>query len=80
MGIGVFAEDGKRIIKFVSNEKIEVISEISVDCNSLWFKSGWDFEFINSFSYSFDGVSFKQAGDKTKLVSNDYRGDYIGFF
>jgi hypothetical protein len=50
------------------------------ECNHIWFKSDWDFDYINIFSYSFDGVNFAAAGDKTKLKGNDYRGDYIGFF
>lgn len=78
--IGVSEEDGKRLIKIISNERIEVVFEIAYSCNIIWFKSDWDFDFISSFSYSLDGVNFKEVGDRTKLVGRDYRGDYIGFF
>jgi len=79
-GIGVSAENGKRIIKLVSDENNEFVSEIKGNSNSVWFKADWDFEFINRFSYSFDGENFKEAGDRRKLIGKDYRGDSIGFF
>lgn len=80
VGIGVSAEDGKRIVKYMTDKITEVICEIPRNCNNIWFKSNWDFEFMNHFSYSLDGVSYREAGDKAKLMGKDYRGDYIGFF
>lgn len=80
VGIGIRSEEEKRFIKIVSNEINEVVSEIPSDCKCIWFKSEWDFEFINSFSYSLDGVSFIKAGGSIRLTGRDYRGDYIGFF
>jgi beta-xylosidase len=80
VSVGVSIEDGKRTIRFMTNEITEVICEMQPECNHIWFKSDWDFDYIHIFSYSFDGVNFAAAGGKTKLEGKDYRGDYIGFF
>lgn len=40
----------------------------------------WNFDFVNSFYYSFDGINYVPAKDNIQLRGNDYRGDYIGFY
>lgn len=79
-GICVSVENGRRYIKIVSNDSRETITEFDASVKTVWFKSTWDFDFVNSFYYSFDGTNYMPAKDNIQLRGNDYRGDYIGFY
>jgi hypothetical protein len=79
-GIGVSVENGKRYIKIVSNNNRGIITEFDASVKIVWFKSAWDFDFVNSFYYSFDGTNYVLGKNNIQLRGNDYRGDYIGFY
>jgi beta-xylosidase len=45
-----------------------------------WFRSTWNQDGISQFSYSLDGLSFVDLGQRYQLAWGDYRGDRIGLF
>ncbi|GAB2560170.1 glycoside hydrolase family 43 protein [Gracilibacillus alcaliphilus] len=79
-GIGISKHIDSTYIKFFSNKKTYRICEINVKDNIILFKSDWNFQYLCNFSYSVDGVDFKELEEGIKLIGNDYMGSYIGFF
>ncbi len=79
-GIGVRLDGEELTLRLVSSEKDEQIAKLSPSIHEIYFRSVWNFDFVNSFYYSTDGESFIPVGDEVTLHGGDYRGDAIGFY
>ncbi len=79
-GIGVALEGRQLSVKLISNERSETVAELPFDTSEIYFRSVWNFDYENQFFYSTDGENYILAGDVSRLVGRDYRGDSIGFY
>ncbi len=80
VGVGVMLDGEKLCVRYVSNDKKETVALLDANVSEIWFKSVWNFDFVNQFYYSTDGEKFIPVGGEMKLVGRDYRGDSIGFY
>jgi beta-xylosidase len=75
---GVKQTDGIRTLVYDNNGKDTTC--IRIVGNSIWLKSIWGYEGINSYAYSTDGKTFIPFGDIYQLTWGNYHGDRIGIF
>lgn len=79
--IGICQLSGKRYINYLDSSGNKSIGkEVPMDLQYIYLKSEWQIDCINSFAYSFDGISYIELGKKAQLVGANYRGDYIGIY
>ena len=51
-----------------------------ISSSILWMRSEIDEHFINTYSYSTDGIKFKTFGGRYNLKWGGFRGDHIGIY
>lgn len=79
-GIGISQQNDHQNLTWFLGHEYQKITVLSNKIEYIWFKSEWNFDFQNQFSYSLDGINYINAGPITQLLGKDYRGDSIGFF
>lgn len=79
--IGIVQENGKRYLRYFTSSGADMRGiEIPSDVTEIYFRSEWDTDCVNYFSYSLDGSAFKYFGQKYQLIGIKYRGDYVGIY
>jgi beta-xylosidase len=68
------------IRKLVYDNNGKDTTGVEINGKSIWLKSTWDYDGINSYAYSLDGKTYNQFGYNYQLTWGNYRGDRIGVF
>lgn len=75
---GVKQENGIKKLFYSYNDTDTIDMDISK--KSIWLRSKWDINGINTYYYSLDGKTYIPFGGESKLTWGSYRGDRIGIF
>jgi len=75
---GVKQTNGIKTLNYNNNGKDS--TGIQISGNTIWLKSIWGYDGINSYAFSTDGMKFIPFGDTYQLSWGSYRGDRIGVF
>jgi beta-xylosidase len=76
---GIKQDNGIKLLIYNHDNKDD-IADITVNQKNIWLQSTWDFNAVNSYSYSLDGKTYIPFGGASKLKWGGYRGDRIGIF
>ncbi len=76
--VGIVQKGGIRRLLF-DNDGLKTQGPV-IARNILWLRSVWNFDGINQFYFSTDGLTFQAFGSPYQLTWGNYRGDRIGIF
>jgi beta-xylosidase len=77
--LGVTQDGTNRVIEY-NNNNSEVMLGPKVEGNTVWIKSVWGLDGKSLYSFSLDGRTYTQIGQRYQLSWGNYRGDRIGIY
>jgi beta-xylosidase len=75
---GIKQENDSKLLVYDYNGIETVVIKFSQ--KTIWLQSTWDFQGVNTYSYSLDAKTYIPLENSSKLTWGSYRGDRIGIF